>query len=600
MPLKSAPLTQAAVRRMIKESIDAAIAAEWERQANDGYNASRSGQARGQVTASFVRECTFAGFMKCNPDNLCDKKVKFAAATLRGHVLTWWNSKVAILGLDVANQIGWIEMKKLTRIEFCPAEELQRMENELWNLKPETVKIDAYIRGLSVNIKGEVTSSRPTNLNEVVRMAHKLMEQKLQARNERILEGNKQKWENFQSGNSSGKSNNYDNSRQSSQNNQKQGNAQAMTTSPNEGKCLLDHFLYVNIVLLALLVNVRSSAKSVKRLGTKRGIARKRMLPRVQKLNPSGLVIILESKDAKPQGLNVVTGTFLLNNRYASVLSDLGSDRSFVDTRFSSMLDINPIKIATNYEVEFGDVRIVSTDTILKGCTLNLVNHLFEIDLMTVELAGHLLPPVSRHLRPPAATGKVFRRAIRPKPKTILITRSIRSPTPLSHTRHHHLSRHQPPLPSLHHHRHCRPISIYTPLLPSSTPPPNPPHPPLSPTPSPPPQPPPPSMPPLHKTTTIYTSPSTVEPPQHHHNHHAAIMAAAVSSKRGVLFFWLVRSQQMVRLVLGFKHDGFGFGVNSPKGVFVSRDSSPKQVSTNGCVWLDNFAIRVRLRQQRT
>nr|GEV62227.1 reverse transcriptase domain-containing protein [Tanacetum cinerariifolium] len=251
MPLKSAPLTQAAVRRMIKESIDAAIAAEWERQANDGYNASRSGQARGQVNASVVRECTFAGFMKCNPDNLCDKKVKFAAATLRGHVLTWWNSKVAILGLDVANQIGWIEMKKLTRIEFCPAEELQRMENELWNLK----------------------------------------------------------------------------------NNQKQGNTQAMTTAPNEGK-------------------VSSGS-----------------LP-----------------DAKPQGLNVVTGTFLLNNRYASVLSDLGSDRSFVDTRFSSMLDINPIKIATNYEVEFGDVRIVSTDTILKGCTLNLVNHLFEIDLMTVEL----------------------------------------------------------------------------------------------------------------------------------------------------------------------------------------------------------------------
>ncbi|GJY97888.1 putative reverse transcriptase domain-containing protein [Tanacetum coccineum] len=50
---------------------------------------------------------------------------------------------------------------------------------------------------------GEVTSSRPTNLNEAVRMAHKLMEQKSQARNERILEGNKQKWEKFQSGNSS-------------------------------------------------------------------------------------------------------------------------------------------------------------------------------------------------------------------------------------------------------------------------------------------------------------------------------------------------------------------------------------------------------------
>ncbi|GKA71230.1 putative reverse transcriptase domain-containing protein, partial [Tanacetum coccineum] len=64
-----------------------------------------------------------------------DKKVKFVAATLRGPALTRWNSKVAIMGLDVANQMGWTEMKKLMTVEFFPAEELQRMENELWNLK---------------------------------------------------------------------------------------------------------------------------------------------------------------------------------------------------------------------------------------------------------------------------------------------------------------------------------------------------------------------------------------------------------------------------------------------------------------------------------
>nr|GFC27231.1 hypothetical protein [Tanacetum cinerariifolium] len=51
----------------------------------------------------------------------------------------------------------------------------------------------AYIRGLSDNIKGEVTSSRPANLNEAVRMANKLMEQKSQVRDERILEGKKRK-----------------------------------------------------------------------------------------------------------------------------------------------------------------------------------------------------------------------------------------------------------------------------------------------------------------------------------------------------------------------------------------------------------------------
>ncbi|GJU18796.1 putative reverse transcriptase domain-containing protein [Tanacetum coccineum] len=40
------------------------------------------------------------------------------------------------------------------------------------------------------------------------------------------------------------------------------------------------------------------------------------------------------------------------------------------------------------YEVELADGKIVSTNTLLRGCTLNLVNHLFEIDLMPIELGA--------------------------------------------------------------------------------------------------------------------------------------------------------------------------------------------------------------------
>ncbi|GKE31523.1 putative reverse transcriptase domain-containing protein, partial [Tanacetum coccineum] len=50
------------------------------------------------------------------------------------------------------------------------------------------------------------------------------------------------------------------------------------------------------------------------------------------------------------------------------------------------MLDIDPVKIDTSYEVELADGRVVSTNIVLKGCTLNLVNHLFEIDIMPIEL----------------------------------------------------------------------------------------------------------------------------------------------------------------------------------------------------------------------
>ncbi|GJW14811.1 putative reverse transcriptase domain-containing protein [Tanacetum coccineum] len=52
---------------------------------------------------------------------------------------------------------------------------------------------------------------------------------------------------------------------------------------------------------------------------------------------------------------NVVTGTFLLNNRYASILFDTGADRSFISTAFSSLIDIAPTPLENSYDVEFSD-----------------------------------------------------------------------------------------------------------------------------------------------------------------------------------------------------------------------------------------------------
>ncbi|GJY04018.1 putative reverse transcriptase domain-containing protein [Tanacetum coccineum] len=387
---------------MIKESIDTAIAAEWARHANAVNDARGSGPVRGQDAAPVVRECNFAGFMKCNPTVFYEgKKVKFATETMQGPSLTWWNAKVATMGLETVNQMPWTKMKQLMTTEFCPIEELQRMEHELWNLKVKEYNI------------GEVTSSKPANLNEAVRMDHKLMEQKSQARDERILEGKKRKWESFQSGNSSGKSNHKDNSRQTSQNNQKQGNARAMITAPTDGKvssrslplcerCFTRHVGPCTIKCHKCgKVGHKARYCKEKNVATganaqpiptcydcgEQGHTRNRC-PKKVKQEEVGEVRgrAYAIKDAEPQGPNVVTGTFLLNNRYASVLFDSGSDRSFVDTRFSSMLNIDPVKIGASYEVELADGRVVSTNTVLKGCTLNLVNHIFEIDLMPIEL----------------------------------------------------------------------------------------------------------------------------------------------------------------------------------------------------------------------
>ncbi|GJT24947.1 putative reverse transcriptase domain-containing protein [Tanacetum coccineum] len=85
---------------------------------------------------------------------------------------------------------------------------------------------------------------------------------------------------------------------------------------------------------------------------------------------------------------NVVNGTFLINNVYASVLFDTSAERSFVSYAFSKYIDIHPTTLDTNYSVELADGKSLTTTTVLRGCTLNLQNYLFKIDLLPIELGS--------------------------------------------------------------------------------------------------------------------------------------------------------------------------------------------------------------------
>ncbi|GJY48834.1 reverse transcriptase domain-containing protein [Tanacetum coccineum] len=110
--------------------------------------------------------------------------------------------------------------------EYCPATEIQRMEQELWTLtlkgddieaynnrfhelvlmcpklvSTEKKKIEKYIRGFPEGIKGNVTSSKPATLHDAINMARELIEQGVQAKALRIGDSNKRKWEDQQGDN---------------------------------------------------------------------------------------------------------------------------------------------------------------------------------------------------------------------------------------------------------------------------------------------------------------------------------------------------------------------------------------------------------------
>ncbi|GJV12057.1 putative reverse transcriptase domain-containing protein [Tanacetum coccineum] len=100
-----------------------------------------------------------------------------------------------------------------------------------------------------------------------------------------------------------------------------------------------------------------------------------------------GKAYVLGGGDANLDS-NVVKGMFLLINHYASMIFDSGADRSFVSATFSTLLDVTLDTLDVSYAVELADVRISKTNTVLRGCTLELLGHPFNIDLMPVELGS--------------------------------------------------------------------------------------------------------------------------------------------------------------------------------------------------------------------
>nr|GFC27042.1 hypothetical protein [Tanacetum cinerariifolium] len=79
---------------------------------------------------------------------------------------------------------------------------------------------------------------------------------------------------------------------------------------------------------------------------------------------------------------------FLLNDHYESVLFNSGAERSFVSIEFTPFINISPVALNTSYDVELADGKIVSTNTVLRGCTLALFSHMFKMDLLLTRLGS--------------------------------------------------------------------------------------------------------------------------------------------------------------------------------------------------------------------
>ncbi|GJV55089.1 putative reverse transcriptase domain-containing protein [Tanacetum coccineum] len=375
-------------------------------------------------------------------------QVKFATCTLQDDALTWWNAHVKTTTPEVAHAMPWAALKKMMTDKYCPRGEIKKIETEMWNLKvkgtdvvaysrrfqqlalmcsrmfPEEVdKIEKYIGGLPDMILGSVKASKSKTMQEVIEFTTELMEDKTQAYAERQAE-RKRKYDDLSKNNQ-----NQQNKRQNTGQAYTAGNSDRKPyagSKPLCSKCNYNHEgpcpprcnNCKRVGHLARDCRIRPANNNNNRNNNNNNNNNnrnnnnnnqqgngcfecgaqghfKRNCPRLRnndRGNQAGndrapaKVYVVGNAGANPD--NVVAGTFLLNNRYAYILFDTGADRSFVSTTFSSQIDITPSTLDHYYDVELADGRIIGLNTILKGCTLNFLNHQFNINLMPVELGS--------------------------------------------------------------------------------------------------------------------------------------------------------------------------------------------------------------------
>ncbi|GKD12524.1 putative reverse transcriptase domain-containing protein [Tanacetum coccineum] len=206
-------------------------------------------------------------------------------------------------------------------------------------LPEESDQVEKYVGGLPNMIQINVMSTRPKTMQEAIELANDLMDQKVHTFAKRQAE-NKRKLDN----------NTRDNHVQQSPF-KRRNMARAYTARPGEKKVYAGTLTFYNKCNFHQNGPCAAKCTNCKRVGhlsrdcrsptaanNQRAPGNKNRGNQSGNGEARGKAYSLGVNNANTYS-NVVTGTFLLNNSYASVLFDTGADRSFLSTTFSSLIE---------------------------------------------------------------------------------------------------------------------------------------------------------------------------------------------------------------------------------------------------------------------
>ncbi|GJY13693.1 putative reverse transcriptase domain-containing protein [Tanacetum coccineum] len=246
--------------------------------------------------------------------------------SLYGVALTWWKSHIKTVGQDAAHSMPWNTLMKMMTANYTQRFQELALMCERMFLK-ESDKIEKYVGGLPDMIHGSVMASKPKTMQDAIEFETELMDKKIHTFVERQVE-NKRKFEDTSR-----------NNQNQQQQNKRQNTSRAYTTG-HGGRSYRG--IYDTVLQLQYHNDGPCAPKNAQ----------------VQQRSPGSI----------------------------SRGSILKPEWSFVSTTFSFQIDITPTTLDQYYDVELADEGIIGLNTIIRGCTLNFLNHPFNIDLMLVEL----------------------------------------------------------------------------------------------------------------------------------------------------------------------------------------------------------------------
>ncbi|GJS52316.1 putative reverse transcriptase domain-containing protein [Tanacetum coccineum] len=339
------------VRKIVERRVAKAIE-KYEKTRADSNNTGGSGSTNtGGTVVPEMHGCSYKTFMNCKPHSLRGTEGVVGTQTVskdRTKCFEFANT----LGLANANQIPWSNVKAMMTTEYCPATEIEKMEQELWTL----------------TLKGDDIEAYSNRFHELVLMRQEPVRAYAAApAGGKIYAGNLPKCNRC----------NYRCNLHHMNRVLKSARKCPNNVSPKKD-CRFgvqgagNNFLQ-NVTCFGCGEKGHYKDKCPKARNQQNDGARARAY------------VVVENPQQNP---NVVTGTFLLNDHYACILFDSGAEKSFVSSAFTPFIDIAPTALNTNYEIELADGKVVSTNTILCSCTLVLLNHVFKIDLLPTQLGS--------------------------------------------------------------------------------------------------------------------------------------------------------------------------------------------------------------------